>query len=183
MQYSNVFLITIFIFIIDCSPPSHNMFILLYYVWCLGEQHWKSKYIHVQSNINIFVKNLFSKVLKWTFTTVSVSITFLSLQNFQIYLPWESFYKDSPVLIGVLHWPGYVMVLNTLIPISLYIRYDIPLVYCKYERYSRFIATINGWLVRWLVVCDWLVGWLVSQTIINAYITVYWIDCLAWLTM
>ncbi|XP_028399052.1 phospholipid-transporting ATPase ID-like [Dendronephthya gigantea] len=46
-------------------------------------------------------------------------------RNFQIYLKWESFYKDSPALIGVFHWPGYIMVLNTLIPISLYISVEI----------------------------------------------------------
>lgn len=46
-------------------------------------------------------------------------------QHFQVYLPWESFYKDSVVIIGIVHWPSFVMVLNTLIPISLYISVEV----------------------------------------------------------
>eukprot|EP00112_Aurelia_sp_Birch-Aquarium-sp1_P008224 Seg1901.2 transcript_id=Seg1901.2/GoldUCD/mRNA.D3Y31 product="Phospholipid-transporting ATPase ID" protein_id=Seg1901.2/GoldUCD/D3Y31 len=44
---------------------------------------------------------------------------------FQIYLPWDSYYKNSPGLIAVFHWPAFIMVLNTLIPISLYISIEI----------------------------------------------------------
>eukprot|EP00794_Sanderia_malayensis_P010085 gene10085-11115_t len=61
--------------------------------------------------------------------------TFLSLMSyfwekdtgnkFQIYLPWESYYKNSPALIALFHWPAFIMVLNTLIPISLYISIEI----------------------------------------------------------
>ena len=29
--------------------------------------------------------------------------------------------KDSPAIIALINWPGFIMVLNTLIPISLYI--------------------------------------------------------------
>lgn len=46
-------------------------------------------------------------------------------RDFQIYLPWEEFYKDSVVIIGIVHWPSFVMVLNTLIPISLYISVEV----------------------------------------------------------
>ncbi|XP_078379616.1 phospholipid-transporting ATPase ID-like isoform X2 [Oculina patagonica] len=46
-------------------------------------------------------------------------------QHFQIYLPWESFYQDSVVVIGIVHWPSFIMVLNTLIPISLYISVEV----------------------------------------------------------
>ncbi|XP_022781845.1 phospholipid-transporting ATPase ID-like [Stylophora pistillata] len=46
-------------------------------------------------------------------------------KDFQVYLPWESFYKDSVVIIGIVHWPSFVMVLNTLIPISLYISVEV----------------------------------------------------------
>ncbi|PFX30906.1 putative phospholipid-transporting ATPase ID [Stylophora pistillata] len=49
----------------------------------------------------------------------------LILWDFQVYLPWESFYKDSVVIIGIVHWPSFVMVLNTLIPISLYISVEV----------------------------------------------------------
>jgi len=46
-------------------------------------------------------------------------------KNFVIYLPWDSFYKNDPGLISLLHWPAFIMVLNTLIPISLYISVEI----------------------------------------------------------
>lgn len=54
---------------------------------------------------------------------VNVQFDKILFQHFQVYLPWEGFYKDSVVIIGIVHWPSFVMVLNTLIPISLYIRY------------------------------------------------------------
>ncbi|XP_065672695.1 phospholipid-transporting ATPase ID isoform X3 [Hydra vulgaris] len=46
-------------------------------------------------------------------------------KNFQTFLPWEEFYKNSPALIALINWPGFVMVLNTLIPISLYISVEL----------------------------------------------------------
>lgn len=70
------------------------------------------------------------KLIAWQKSRLSVIIrVFLFImiikywfQHFQIYLPWEDFYKDSVVIIGIVHWPSFIMVLNTLIPISLYIR-------------------------------------------------------------
>lgn len=46
-------------------------------------------------------------------------------KHFQVFLPWEDFYIDSVVIIGIVHWPSFVMVLNTLIPISLYISIEV----------------------------------------------------------
>ncbi|KAJ7385268.1 Phospholipid-transporting ATPase ID [Desmophyllum pertusum] len=46
-------------------------------------------------------------------------------QHFQGYIPWEDFYSDSVVVIGIVHWPSFIMVLNTLIPISLYISVEV----------------------------------------------------------
>ncbi|XP_065059907.1 phospholipid-transporting ATPase ID-like isoform X2 [Rhopilema esculentum] len=46
-------------------------------------------------------------------------------KGFTVYLPWDSYYKENPALIGVFHWPAFIMVLNTLIPISLYISVEI----------------------------------------------------------
>ncbi|KAK3742317.1 hypothetical protein QZH41_018533 [Actinostola sp. cb2023] len=46
-------------------------------------------------------------------------------QYFQVYLPWPSFYKNNTVIIGIAHWPSFIMVLNTLIPISLYISVEV----------------------------------------------------------
>lgn len=54
---------------------------------------------------------------------VFYSICFL--QSFQTFLPWDSFMKNSPALIALINWPGFIMVLNTLIPISLYISIEI----------------------------------------------------------
>lgn len=57
-------------------------------------------------------------------------------RDFQQYLPWDSFMKDSPALIAVINWPGFIMVLNTLIPISLYISIEV-------------IRLGQSWLVNW----------------------------------
>ena len=45
--------------------------------------------------------------------------------GFQLFLKWETYYKDSPGLIALYHFPGFIMVLNTLIPISLYISVEV----------------------------------------------------------
>ena len=44
--------------------------------------------------------------------------------------------KDSPGFIAVINWPGFIMVLNTLIPISLYISVEI-------------IRLGQSWLIDW----------------------------------
>ncbi|KXJ21363.1 putative phospholipid-transporting ATPase IM [Exaiptasia diaphana] len=46
-------------------------------------------------------------------------------QYFRDILPWSSFYKNNVVIIGIVHWPSFIMVLNTLIPISLYISVEV----------------------------------------------------------
>ncbi|XP_032239636.2 phospholipid-transporting ATPase ID isoform X2 [Nematostella vectensis] len=46
-------------------------------------------------------------------------------QNFQVFLQWPNFYMNNVVFIGTCHWPSFIMVLNTLIPISLYISVEV----------------------------------------------------------
>jgi len=67
----------------------------------------------------------------WIAGLLAIICTFCSVMSyiweretgkiFQSFLPWESFYDESPALIALINWPGFIMVLNTLIPISLYI--------------------------------------------------------------
>jgi len=46
--------------------------------------------------------------------------------KFQVYLPWESHIPTSDsrgaAVIAILHFFSYIQVLNTVVPISLYVR-------------------------------------------------------------
>eukprot|EP00111_Clytia_hemisphaerica_P006727 TCONS_00019448-protein len=71
----------------------------------------------------------------WIAGLLAVLCTFLSIMSyvwenstgrkFQVYKPWPDIMKDSPAIIALMNWPGFVMVLNTLIPISLYISVEV----------------------------------------------------------
>lgn len=71
----------------------------------------------------------------WIALLLAVICTFLSImsyvwekdkgRSFRFFLPWESFYDNKAGLIALINWPGFVMVLNTLIPISLYISVEV----------------------------------------------------------
>ena len=53
--------------------------------------------------------------------------------NFQIYLPWESFVDTSKErgssTIAVLVFLSYIIILNTVVPISLYVRWAILFIF------------------------------------------------------
>lgn len=78
---------------------------------------------------------LTNSLILWIAAILAIICTLLAIgttvweeitgKHFQIYLPWEGFYKDSVVIIGIAHWPSFIMVLNTLIPISLYISVEV----------------------------------------------------------
>lgn len=55
--------------------------------------------------------------------------------DFQIYLPWETFTK-TPAAIGALGFLSFIILLNTLVPISLYVSVEI-------------IRLIQSWLIDW----------------------------------
>ena len=45
-------------------------------------------------------------------------------QEFQIYAPWEAF-MTQPIIIALMRIPSYIIVLNTLVPISLYVSVEL----------------------------------------------------------
>ncbi|KJE89012.1 ATPase [Capsaspora owczarzaki ATCC 30864] len=55
--------------------------------------------------------------------------------DFRIYLPWETF-TSTPGVIGVLNFFSFIILLNTLVPISLYVSVEI-------------IRLIQSWLIDW----------------------------------
>jgi hypothetical protein len=61
--------------------------------------------------------------------------------NFQVYLHWEWFVPQSPVLAGstaiaFLGFLSYIIVFNTVVPISLYVRYVTLRTFTTYFMYD-----------------------------------------------
>eukprot|EP00123_Amoebidium_parasiticum_P018387 comp24187_c0_seq2/m.44324 comp24187_c0_seq2/g.44324 ORF comp24187_c0_seq2/g.44324 comp24187_c0_seq2/m.44324 type:complete len:1154 (-) comp24187_c0_seq2:702-4163(-) len=57
-------------------------------------------------------------------------------QGFQIYLPADSTYEEKPVVVGILSFFSFIILYNTLVPISLYVSVE-------------FIRLGQSWMIDW----------------------------------